>query len=317
MIKSAIIQEHIIEFLSDGEAYSVQEIKAYLAKVNIGEYSEGQFAGSLNTLQRNGTIEKTERGIYSLHQKDEEDKNMKTCFVVSPIGDEKSEIRKNADQLFKYIIEPVCKSCGFTAKRVDQMNDVDSITEKILDSLERADLVIADISGHNPNVFYEMGFRRRTNKPIIHLRKQGESLPFDVHDIRAFDYDLTDLDNVASLKDRLEKTINSFLFSSADNDSNNVNNLAQESITPIILPVLYQIVDAISELHGEVKNNNSSTLETIIRTLQAEQIQPKMSQQDALIAQLLPSMLQNPDMMEQFIKLGERIPQQNSKKQRR
>ena len=34
---------------------------------------------------------------------------MKTCFVVSPIGDVGSEIRINADKLFKYIISPVCK----------------------------------------------------------------------------------------------------------------------------------------------------------------------------------------------------------------
>ena len=85
---------------------------------------------------------------------------MKTCFVVSPIGDEKSDIRKNADQLFKHIILPVCESCGFIAERVDQMNDADSITQKILDSLENADLVIADITGYNPNFFMKWDFEK-------------------------------------------------------------------------------------------------------------------------------------------------------------
>mgnify|MGYP000747918754 FL=1 len=58
---------------------------------------------------------------------------MKTCFVVSPIGDVGSEIRINADKLFKYIISPVCKSCGFEPVRVDQINDSDSITQTIID----------------------------------------------------------------------------------------------------------------------------------------------------------------------------------------
>ena len=57
---------------------------------------------------------------------------MKTCFVVSPIGDVGSETRINADKLFKYIVSPVCEICGFEPVRVDQINDSDSITQTIL-----------------------------------------------------------------------------------------------------------------------------------------------------------------------------------------
>ena len=197
MVTSATLQEKILELISDGEIYSVQKIKAYLSEVGISEYSEGQFSGSMNTLLRNGTVKKAERGMYSLVQKEEEI-YMKKCFVVSPIGNEGSEVRKNADKLFKYIILPVCESCGFTAERVNHMNDAGSITDKILENLDAADLVIADVSGQNPNVFYEMGFRKRTGKPIIHLRGQGETLPFDISAIRALEYNLTDLDSVES-----------------------------------------------------------------------------------------------------------------------
>jgi len=315
MVKSAIIQEHIIELLSDGESYSVQEIKAYLAGINVGEYSEGQFAGSMNTLQRNGTIKKTERGIYSLRQESEEDKNLKTCFVVSSIGSEKSDVRKNADQLFKHIIMPVCERCGFVAERVDQMNDADSITQKILDCLESADLVIADTTNHNPNVFYEMGFRKRTNKPIIHLRKNGENLPFDIAAIRTLEYDLTDLDSVDSIKDRLEKTINSFSYLSPNETPNNSDDFVQTNVASPILPMLYQILDAISEVHIEIKNNNNNTLETVINTLQKSQ--PKISQEDAWMAQLLPAMLQNPSMLTQLMELGERFPSKQDNKKLR
>ena len=190
MVSSANIQRKIIEYLSDQECHSVQEIKAFLQQCEIGDYTEGQFAGSINTLLRNGTICKIDRGIYTLKTRSED---MKKCFVVSPIGQDGSEIRSNADKLFKYVIKPVCEDCDFDAIRVDQLNDANSITQTILEQLDSADLVIADMTGHNPNVFYEMGYRSRTKKPMIHLKKKGELLPFDVNTIRTLEYDLTDL----------------------------------------------------------------------------------------------------------------------------
>ena len=86
---------------------------------------------------------------------------MKKCFVVSPIGEEGSEIRRRADQVYKYIISPVCEECGFEAIRVDKINQSDSITQTIIDYLTSSELVIADITGHNPNAFYEMGYRTK------------------------------------------------------------------------------------------------------------------------------------------------------------
>ena len=307
MITSATLQDNILKLLSTGDTYSVQEIKSHLFEIGIEDYSEGQFSGSMNTLQRNGTIKKTERGIYSLRQ-DSDQAKLKTCFVISAIGDEKSETRKKADQLFKHIILPVCESCGFVAERVDQMNDADSITQKIIDSLENADLVIADTTGHNPNVFYEMGYRKRTNKPIIHLRQQGERLPFDVAAIRTLDYDLTDLDSVESIKERLQKTINSFSNQTSEEMFNSQNDTSFENTTLPILPILYQILDALTDLKIEVKNNNATALETVINTMQ--KAQPKMSQEDAIIAHLLPAMVENPEILNQLIEIGQKSPSQ-------
>ena len=86
---------------------------------------------------------------------------MKKCFVVTPIGNEGTEIRRRADQVFKYIISPVCEEMEFEPIRVDMVNQADSITQTILDYLNSAELVIADMSGHNPNAFYEMGYRTK------------------------------------------------------------------------------------------------------------------------------------------------------------
>jgi len=311
MSKSAAIQEGIVNLLSEGQAYSAKEIKAHLAKLNIGDYSEGQFAGSINTLQRSGKIKKLNRGVYAIRTKDEEDKNMKTCFVVSPIGDADSEIRKNADKLLKYIIEPVCDN--FKVVRVDQENDAGSITQAILEHLETADLVIADISGHNPNVFYEMGFRRRTGKPIIHLKSRDEKIPFDISAIRTFDYDLTDLDSVESIKDRLRKTIGSFSFEPEDSSLTVSNDDSmQEKTTQSIVPILFQILDAISDLRSEVSDNDQRALQTAITTMQ--NVQLKASNEDKVYEMLIPALIQNPTVLMQMAELGKEYPAKQDKK---
>ena len=58
-----------------------------LSIIGISDYSEGQFSGSINTLLRNKSIKKTDRGIYVINQNKGGISLMKTCFVVSPIGD--------------------------------------------------------------------------------------------------------------------------------------------------------------------------------------------------------------------------------------
>ena len=66
-------------------------------------------------------------------------------------------------------------------------------------------------------LFFEMGYRKCTDKPIIHLKKKGETIPFDVNTVRTFEYDLTDLDNVEETKKRLEQTIGTFSFENKTN----------------------------------------------------------------------------------------------------
>lgn len=111
---------------------------------------------------------------------------MKNCFIICPIGDNGSETRKRSDSLFKHVISPVCKECGFEPIRIDKENTNGSITDDILKHLMEDDLVIADLTENNPNAFYEIGYRTALNKPSIHLMTKDSSIPFDVSTIRAF-----------------------------------------------------------------------------------------------------------------------------------
>ncbi len=304
MTKSARIQEKIIEILADGNYHTVQEIKSFLRKAGISDYSEGQFSGSLNTLLRNQSIQKMDRGIYKIKQNWGGKDFMKICFVVSPIGETDSEIRSNADKLFKYIISPVCESCGFEPVRVDQINDSDSITQTIIDKLLSSELVIADISGHNPNVFFEMGYRKCTDKPIIHLKKKGETIPFDVNTVRTFEYDLTDLDNVEETKKRLEQTIGTFSFENKTNalgqDEENNKQLFFQSI----LTMLYQIQDSITELKEQINKKDTETIQAIMQT-SLNNAQKEESTDVVMMKTLLPELIKNPKLFQNLMQFAE------------
>ena len=300
MTKSAKIQEKILQRLSDEKEHSVQDIKRYLEEIHLNDYTEGQFAGSINTLLRNGTIKKIDRGIYSLKERCV---NMKKCFVISPIGAEGSNTRTNADKLFKYIIKPVCEACDFEPIRVDKLNDANSITQTIIDHLEKFELVIADITEHNPNVFYEMGYRARTKKPSIHLKSKGENLPFDITTIRTLEYDLTDLDNVEQIKERLIKTIESFDYSE-EADTPADDELAKNT-SAAIMPMLYQILDSINDVKQEIKSINAETIGTIIKSMQ--DTQPQIPPDTALQMQLIGGLMQNPDKFMKIVELSEKL----------
>ena len=62
-------------------------------------------------------------------------------------------------------------------------------------------------------------------KPIIHLKKKNENIPFDISAIRTFDYDLTDLDAVAETRSRLEKVISSFVYEDDLDDDENIDGI--------------------------------------------------------------------------------------------
>src|SRR5687768_12239560 len=113
----------------------------------------------------------------------------KTCFVISPIGNEGSEIRKNANDLYDLIIEPALEVFGFNVIRCYMLANAGSITDDLFKRIKNSELCIIDITGHNPNVFYECGRRHETAKPFIIMRRKGEVSPFDLVDIRAVDYD--------------------------------------------------------------------------------------------------------------------------------
>lgn len=91
--------------------------------------------------------------------------------------------------------------------RSDRINVPGSITGQIIQNLLVADLVIADISGLNPNVMYELGIRHATRLPVILLASRGETIPFDIANVRVIIYDVSSLDDTAAAREALVRFI--------------------------------------------------------------------------------------------------------------
>lgn len=131
----------------------------------------------------------------------------KTCFVIAPIGEEGSEPRKRSDLVFKHIIKPVTKRLGYEPEMPHHVNEPGSISTQIIERLLSADLVVADLTDHNPNVMYELAVRHVVRKPVVQLIQKGQRLPFDIAQQRTIELDHRDLDSAEEAKDKLSKQI--------------------------------------------------------------------------------------------------------------
>jgi hypothetical protein len=144
----------------------------------------------------------------SLQKQNEKKAEMqKKCFVISPIGDVGSEIRKRADAVFKYIILPIVKSLGYEAERADMLNKPGLISSQIIRRLIEDDLVIADLTGNNPNVLYELAIRHTTKRPVVQIMSEGGQLPFDVTNLRTIMFNDKDMESQQQCRIALEKQI--------------------------------------------------------------------------------------------------------------
>lgn len=132
----------------------------------------------------------------------------KSCFVISPIGQPGSDIRYRADMVLEYIIRPaVERQCNYVVTRADEISAPGLITAQIMDRITGDDLVVADLTGLNPNVFYELAVRHAVDKPVIQIMEQGEEPPFDVAGMRTIFVDHHDLKSANECMDNLVAAI--------------------------------------------------------------------------------------------------------------
>jgi len=133
----------------------------------------------------------------------------KHCFVIGPLGDEGSPERIHADWLLEEIIRPVFKNDrpDWVVERSDKIATPGMISAQIVNRLHDAGLVVADLSFHNANAFYEMSIRHKVGRPIIHMIRKGEKIPFDVIPHRAIQFELLRPSDLQEARDQLSLAV--------------------------------------------------------------------------------------------------------------
>ena len=131
-----------------------------------------------------------------------------TAFVLMPFQYE-------FNKFYEEIIQRVFEEEGFVVSRADTTLDQRNIMRDVIEGIHNADLIIADLSIPNPNVFYELGIAHTLNKKTILLTQSIMDLPFDLRSYRVFEYS-TDYYVIQDLIVNLKKIIENFKNDSLD-----------------------------------------------------------------------------------------------------
>lgn len=118
----------------------------------------------------------------------------KVCFIVTPIGDALAPLGtdgrtayERAIEMWTKVFSPACEQFGLQVVRADKIADPGELPDQIFTYLRDAEVVIADVSGGNPNVMYELGLRHSKHAVTLQVGEHGR-LPFDVQSIRTIQF---------------------------------------------------------------------------------------------------------------------------------
>ena len=118
------------------------------------------------------------------------------CFVLMPFSDTFNDV-------YKLGIKAAAEAAGAYSERVDEQQHNERITDRIFNQIAKADLLIADMTGKNANVFYEVGYAHALNRPVVLVTQKAEDIPFDLKDYPHIVYG----SSISTLKDELTKKI--------------------------------------------------------------------------------------------------------------
>jgi hypothetical protein len=155
----------------------------------------------------------------------------KRCFIITPIGGERSDIRDALDGLLKSVLEPVLLEVGFKDKDITvahQMKDSGSINTQLITRIIEDELCIVNLTGLNPNVMYELAIRHAVGKPVVIIAEKGTKLPFDIIDQRTIFY-LNTMLGAVQLKETLRDMVDNILTNPTNIPDNPIIKIIKEN----------------------------------------------------------------------------------------
>jgi hypothetical protein len=191
----------------------------------------------------------------------------KNCFIISPLGLDKSEIRRKADGLILSVLKPILIDEGFNVIAPHEIDAPGSITRQVIKHLLEDELVIANLTGLNPNVMYELAVRHSKRLPVVCVVERDTILPFDIATERTIFYD----DDMAGVEDLKPKLIKAIEEATREKEPDNpVYRVVSESIMREVSPkntsvYILERLDELSSQISQLKNYNNSYSTPLIK----------------------------------------------------
>lgn len=175
-------------------AETAQELTFYLAHMKergwltLGELASGKQRAIL-----------TASGWEKFEKLNALNPDSKQCFVAMSFA-------RDQDYIFNDGIQPVEKETGFQPLRIDQLDHLDKICDRIVAEIKRSRFVIADVTEGNVGAYFEAGYAMGLGLPVIFTAKEGSPLHFDTRQYNHIFWKDTD-DLRVRLIDRINATI--------------------------------------------------------------------------------------------------------------
>ena len=136
---------------------------------------------------------------------------MPSAFVLMPFAQE-------FDPVYEYFIRRVLEDAGFDVARADEIKGQNNIIRNVVEGIAHNDLIVADLTGANANVFYELGIAHTRDKPVILIAQSVEHVPFDLKSYRVLEY-AAEFPAIEEAKKSLSQLVRDFLEGTATFDN--------------------------------------------------------------------------------------------------
>ncbi len=141
------------------------------------------------------------------------------CFFLAPIGQEGDPERKHSDMVLETLLEHALAPSKLKVVRADKITQPGMISKQIIEYILKSKLVIADMSFHNPNAFYELAIRHILGKPIVHIIRKKDKIPFDLGNFRTIIIDDDDKYTLIAQLDTYRADISNYVREALEGSS--------------------------------------------------------------------------------------------------
>lgn len=125
---------------------------------------------------------------------------LETCFVMMPFGE-------HFDDMYKSVLVPAIEAAGYKPVRGDDAYSIRPVIDDIFHEIRSAAVLVADVSGKNPNVNYELGVAHGLNKSVLIIAQDIEDIPFDYRHLRSIVYNQHDDSWAGELSNKITNTL--------------------------------------------------------------------------------------------------------------